>query len=199
MATTAERTVAHCPMLPSRSRDRSRWSRHDRAPWMRRRLRYELPRLLMPSRVVLPPVEYSRGTRPSQAAMSRALRNCRPRPAAASRAVAESGPMPGTVIRRRAVSSAAATASISPVTSLIRASRFLTSSNSSVSKRRIAGLRSFSSSATTRGRSALNFRPPVHRDPVLEAKGAHLADHTRALSDEAIADAVKRLQVDLLR
>lgn len=57
---------------------------------MRRRRRYPLPRLLMPSKVVRPPVECSRGTSPSQAAISRALRNCCPSPAAAIRAVAPS-------------------------------------------------------------------------------------------------------------
>src|SRR5271163_1217626 len=39
-----------------------------RAPWMRILRRYTLPRLLMPSNLALPPVEYCRGTTPSHAA-----------------------------------------------------------------------------------------------------------------------------------
>jgi hypothetical protein len=38
----------------------------------------------------------------------------------------------------------------------------------------------------------------VHRDAVLQAEGAHLANHVRSLGDEAIAHAMQRLQVDLI-
>src|SRR5579862_1614725 len=54
-----------------------------------------LPRLLMPSSLALPPVEYCRGTRPSQAAKSRPLRKAAPLPMAATMAVATIGPIPG--------------------------------------------------------------------------------------------------------
>src|SRR3954447_15245325 len=43
-----------------------------RAPWISSVRRYVLPRLVMPSRRVLPPVLACRGTSPSQAARSRA-------------------------------------------------------------------------------------------------------------------------------
>lgn len=56
----------------------SRCVTQDRAPWAIILRRYLLPRLLIPSSLVFPPVEYSRGTRPSQAARSRASRNRRP-------------------------------------------------------------------------------------------------------------------------
>jgi hypothetical protein len=69
--------------------------------------------LLMLSRVSFPPVECCRGTSPSHAAKSRPRRNRRASPTAARRAVAPRGPMPGIVIKRRAVSSAAARSSIS--------------------------------------------------------------------------------------
>src|ERR1700677_3466181 len=84
----------------------------------------------MPSSVVLPPVECSRGTNPSQAAKSLARRNWLPSPALATNAVATRGPIPGTVISRRARSSRLARASISRVTSAMRFSSSTRSSNS---------------------------------------------------------------------
>src|ERR1051325_1554005 len=45
------------------------------APLISRRRKYRLPRLEMPPRRALPPVECCRGTRPSHAANSRALRS----------------------------------------------------------------------------------------------------------------------------
>ena len=59
-----------------------------------------LPRLLMPSSLALPPVEYCRGTKPSHAAKSRPLRKAAPLPMAATIAVATIGPMPG-ILRMR--------------------------------------------------------------------------------------------------
>jgi hypothetical protein len=52
-----------------------------------------LPRLLIPSSFVLPPVEYYRGTSPSHAAKSRPFRNADPLPIAVTMAVATIGPM----------------------------------------------------------------------------------------------------------
>src|SRR5690606_39754125 len=60
---------------PNRSLLRSRCVTQDRAPWTIILRRYLLPRLLIPSSLVFPPVECSRGTSPSQAARSRALRS----------------------------------------------------------------------------------------------------------------------------
>ena len=51
----------------------------------------------MPSNFCLPPVEYSRGTIPIQAARSRPFRNALALPTAAIKAVAVTGPTPGIV------------------------------------------------------------------------------------------------------
>src|SRR4051812_40675046 len=59
-----------------------------------------LPRLLMPNSFCLPPVEYCRGTTPTQAAKSRPRRKAAPLPIAATVAVETSGPKPG-IWRRR--------------------------------------------------------------------------------------------------
>jgi hypothetical protein len=56
-----------------------------------------------PARRDLPPVEYWRGTRRTQAAISRPDRNCRGSPMLAASAVATIGPTPGRVIKRRHV------------------------------------------------------------------------------------------------
>ena len=61
----------------------------------------------------LPPVERCTGVSPTQAAKSRPERKVSVGGAKASMAVAISGPMPGTLISRRAVSSALARAAIS--------------------------------------------------------------------------------------
>src|SRR5258708_656 len=65
------------------------------APLTNRRLRYLSPRLLIPPRRALPPVEFCRGTRPSQAANSRLLRNTLGSATVAAMAVAIIGPMLG--------------------------------------------------------------------------------------------------------
>ena len=59
-------------------------------------------------RICLPPVDFCRGTRPSQAAKSRPLRNSCIGGAKASIAIAPIGPIPGMVWRRVAVFVAAA-------------------------------------------------------------------------------------------
>lgn len=71
-----------------------------RAPCTNSLRRYEFPRLLMPSNFCLPPVEYSRGTIPTQAARSFPLRKPAPLPMAATRAVAVTGPIPGMAVSR---------------------------------------------------------------------------------------------------
>src|SRR5262249_38116957 len=70
------------------------------APLIRSRRKYWLPRLDIPPRGCLPPVEFCRGTRPSQAANSRPLRKPLGSTTVAARAVAMIGPMPGTLARR---------------------------------------------------------------------------------------------------
>src|SRR5262245_66318076 len=57
------------------------------APLIRRRRKYGLPRLDIPPRRCLPPVEFCRGTRPSQAANSSPLRKPLGSTTVASRAV----------------------------------------------------------------------------------------------------------------
>src|SRR5262249_35159318 len=70
------------------------------APLIRSRRKYGLPRLDIPPRRCLPPVEFCRGTRPSQAANSRPLRKPLGSTTVAAMAVAMIGPMPGTLARR---------------------------------------------------------------------------------------------------
>src|SRR3954463_1780056 len=62
--------------------------------------RYGFPRLLMPSSLVLPPVDHCRGTSPSQAANSRPLLKAAPFPMADTTAVETSGPTPGICCKR---------------------------------------------------------------------------------------------------
>src|SRR5207342_3709446 len=70
------------------------------APLISSRRRYWLPRLDILPRRFLPPVEFCRGTRPSQAANSRPLRKPLGSVTVAAIAVAMIGPMPGTLARR---------------------------------------------------------------------------------------------------
>src|SRR5262249_44817979 len=70
------------------------------APLIRSRRKYWLPRLDIPPRRCLPPVEFCRGTRPSQAGNSRPLRKPLASANVAARAGAMIGPMPGTLARR---------------------------------------------------------------------------------------------------
>src|SRR6516164_1997405 len=70
------------------------------APLIRSRRKYWLPRLDIPPRRCLPPVEVCRGTRPNQAANSRPLRKPLGSTTVAAMAVAMIGPMPGTLARR---------------------------------------------------------------------------------------------------
>src|SRR3981081_2002325 len=67
---------------------------------MNRVRKYRLPRLLMPSNFCLPPVEYSPGTFPIQAARFRPFPNVFALPTAATRAVAVTGPTPGISVSR---------------------------------------------------------------------------------------------------
>src|SRR6185369_11400228 len=67
------------------------------APLISNRRKYWLPRLDMPPRRCLPPVEFCRGTRPSQAANSRPLRKPPGSATLAAIALAMIGPMPGIV------------------------------------------------------------------------------------------------------
>jgi hypothetical protein len=71
-----------------------------RAPCTNSLRRYEFLRLLMPSNFCLPPVEYSRGTIPTQAARSFPRRKLAPLPIAATKAVAVTGPTPGMAVSR---------------------------------------------------------------------------------------------------
>jgi hypothetical protein len=61
-------------------------------PWINNVRRYLSPRLVILPSWTLPPVEYCRGTRPSQAAKCRPLLNCLGAGALASMAVAVWGP-----------------------------------------------------------------------------------------------------------
>src|SRR6266571_722603 len=78
----------------------------------------------MGPRIVRPPVDICRGTRPSQAPKSLPLENTSPLPIAAIVAVEMIGPMPGTVMRRLAPSSCSDNISISFDTVAMRPSRY---------------------------------------------------------------------------
>src|SRR5688572_36615 len=94
----------------------------DCAPMTSRRRMYASPcRLVLPSRV-LPPVEFCRGTRPSQAANSRPLRKAEGSGTVAAMAVATSGPMPGMAARRWLTASALCQARMRASTSAMRSS-----------------------------------------------------------------------------
>ena len=102
-----------------------------------------------------PPVEYCRGTRPSQAARSCAFRNWRSSPTAVISAVAPIGPMPGIIMSRRAVSCFAANTSICRETAASLISTIFSSSQSSLSRARIAGVKSLVSSVMMCAMSSL--------------------------------------------
>ena len=70
-----------------------------------RRRRLRSPRLLMPSKVGLPPVLYWRGTSPIEAENCRALTNCRASPSSIAKALAVIGPIPGISSSRWLLSS----------------------------------------------------------------------------------------------
>src|SRR5215510_8982958 len=89
---------SHAGASPPRRCARSCWLALP--PLIRSRRKYGLPRLDIPPRRCLPPVEFCRGTRPSQAANSRPLRKPLGSTTVAARAVAMIGPMPGTLARR---------------------------------------------------------------------------------------------------
>src|SRR5262249_29426044 len=91
---TADQQAA---VLLHRGRERNKLAL---APLIRSRRKYWLPRLDIPPRRCLPPVEFCRGTRPSQAANSRPLRKPLGSTTVAAMAVAMIGPMPGTLARR---------------------------------------------------------------------------------------------------
>ena len=81
------------------------------------------PIFVVAPRRCLPPAKCCRGTRPSHAAKSRALRKVSGGGARTAMAVAISGPMPGTVISRRATSFVFARPAISASSLPISASR----------------------------------------------------------------------------
>ena len=114
----------------------------------------------MPSSVVLPPVEFCRGTRPSQAARSRALRNCRPSPIAASSAVAAERPDAGDRHQPSGAIIAGGKRFNLRVTTAIRGSTAELVEEFAAAGARIAGVRSLVSSARcARGRAGRRPAP----------------------------------------
>src|SRR6202789_1263256 len=63
----------------------------ERAPWISKVRRYTSPRLLIPSKVDLPPLEHCRGTNPSQAESCRPFLKFLASPMLATRALAVRG------------------------------------------------------------------------------------------------------------
>src|SRR4029077_9004353 len=111
-----------------------------------------LPRLLMPNSFCLPPVEYCRGTTPTQAAKSRPRRNAAPLPMAATVAVETSGPKAGIWRRRSPLASSLLMRSISSVMVLMSVSVCFHSCHSRSSSQRRRGLRFCTASSITVGR-----------------------------------------------
>ena len=121
-----------------------------RAQWTSSVRRYWFPLLLIPPSLCLPPLECSRGVRPSQAARSRPRSKAFPLPIAATRAVAVCGPIPGTSSSRRQASLAFASAASSSSMSRIRLSSSSPSVHSTATKvrsRRPRGSRAASTPA----------------------------------------------------
>jgi len=139
---------------PRRSRDRSRCATQERAPWFSSLRTWRFPRLLMPRSLVFPPVEWFLRYQTEPCGEI----TCPPE----LLAIADDGKE-----RRREQRANTGNGGQSPspspsagkpvnlaVTLAIRWSRWRTSSKSSASIRRMAGVRSLASSATTRGRSS---------------------------------------------
>ncbi len=110
--------ILRCPYLTRSSTARARGSACDGDVRL-------LPRLLMPNSFCLPPVEYCRGTTPTQAAKSRPRRKAAPLPMAATVAVETSGPKPGIWRSRRQRASSLLMCSISSVIALMCILRLL--------------------------------------------------------------------------
>lgn len=185
--------------MPSRSLVRSKCVRHVHASRTSNRRRYALPRLLIPSSVAFPPVEYCRGISPIHAARSRPFLNCLPSQMAAHSALAPRGPIPGMLIKRRAVSSWLTCNSICRDSVEIRLSNCLKSLQRSLNICRIAGVSSFESSARMLGKSCLKMPTPMRiGDPIFKYKTSALVNNRGALPDDVFTDTVQCLHFDLV-
>jgi hypothetical protein len=116
----------------------------------------------MPSSLGLPPVVACLGTRPSQAARSRARAKLRALPTAATSAVALKVPIPGMVDSRFAVTSLRAAATNSASNATIRRSSSRHCARMSSISRRMRGLNNggASSRSSTSSRNRSNLRRP---------------------------------------
>src|SRR5439155_1101119 len=122
----------------------------------------------MPNSFCLPPVEYCRGTTPTQAAKSRPRRKAAPLPMAATVAVETSGPKPGIWRRRRQSAFSLLMRSISSVIALMSISTCFHSCHMRWSSQRRRGLRFCSAlSNLLLGQAAFRGR---NREPFSESR-----------------------------
>ena len=169
-----------------------------RAPWMSIRLRYPLPRLVIPRSRGLPPVVNCRGTRPSQAARSRPRLNASAFPTEATKAVAFKGPIPGIVDSSLIEASVRARSANSASNAPIRLSRQRHSSRiSSISNLTTAADRNLTGEKLVNltfelAASLRNYNSPFEKDR------AKLVDQRRALADETIPSPMQTLDIELL-
>ena len=155
-------------------------------------------RLLMPNSFALPPVEYCRGTMPSQAANSRPLRNAAPLPIAATMAVAVTGPMPGIANPR-----AARIGRGDPLQFVVELFNLLLDCLP-LTRQRI--------DQVTHQRREIRFgvlenvchrglqlrRLLLEDQPTFQQKSSDLVDHGRSACDQSVPNPVNRLQVQLV-
>src|SRR5438874_8493197 len=143
--------------------------------------------------MVRSPVEICLGTRPNQAAKSRPLENASPVPIACTIALEMIGPMPGTLIRRSQPTSCRARAVISP---LIEPAPVLGQSLDEThhARRQHIGWRS----ENARQLSAQESQTLSDRNAALQEEGTNLIDDAGALTDQSLAYAMQRLEVELI-
>src|SRR6516162_5480122 len=158
-----------------------------------------LPRLLMPYSLALPPVEYCRGTTPTQAAKSRPLRNAAPLPMAATVAVETSGPKPGIWRRRRHSAFSFPMRSIASVIALISTSICFHSCHRRSQQPAQARAQALLSIFDNRGQVLAQVDGP-RREPeaAFQQKAADLVDQCGATLYQSIPNPVHGLDIELL-
>ena len=153
----------------------------------------------MPNSFCLPPVEYCRGTTPTQAAKSRPRRKAAPLPMAATVAVETSGPKPGIWRSRRQRASSLLMRSISSVIALMSISVCFHSCHNRSSSQRRRGLRFCSASSITVGRLLAQVDGPRREgEAAFQQESADLVDQRRATLHQSIAHTVHGLPIELL-
>src|SRR5215469_9766934 len=150
-------------------------------------------------RIVRSPVDSCFGTSPSHAPKSRPFENASPAPIAATIALEMIGPTPGTLISRSQCVSSRASASISLERPSMRTSSRRQSPAKSSITRNMRGERTSVRVARMPGSSRRRKRSPwSYRNAAFQQKGADLINDAGPLTDQPLAHAVQRLQVELV-